>query len=199
MFQLVILLSQLFQLILFSLQSVQTEFQPAVARRLSELLSFRHSRNQHRTDYVNRPAEDTFEFFRQVFFFIWLSCISSISRARCLFYAIAVRLNVDNRTGTPLGTRREESLTSDAFSAEDRTQQFLFRRQLGFTFRRHLAGAECRRRLRPRADVNDTGFIQFERSFTHVQGMSAVISSGWHCHGTRTPVPQMWMVVKRSS
>ena len=45
------------------------------------------------------------------------------------------------------------------FFAEDRAEQFLFRRQLGFALRRHLAHQNVAR-LHGRADADDAAFVQ---------------------------------------
>lgn len=65
-FQFVILLSQLFQLILFLFVG-QAQLQPAIARQFVELLSFNATGYQHSTDTAEQTCFEDLQFFRQVF------------------------------------------------------------------------------------------------------------------------------------
>ena len=151
----------------------QAQFQPAIARQLVELLSFNTTGNQHRVDTTKQASFEDLQFFRQVFFGLLQLHLFDFQRTFVFFHAIAGEdLNVDNRTGNTVWYAQRRVFNVRRFLAEDRTQQFLFWRQLGFTFRRYLtnqnvaAGHFC-------TDVNNTGFIQFrERSFTHVRDIS---------------------------
>ncbi|MNC02411.1 hypothetical protein D3C75_497860 [compost metagenome] len=171
-FQFVVLLSQLFQLILFLFVG-QAEFQPAIARQFVELLSFNTTGDQRRVDTTKQASFEDLQFFRQVFLRLLQLHLFDFQRTFVFFYAIASKdLNVDNCTGNTVWYAQRRVFNVRRFLTEDRTQQFLFWRQLGFTFRRYLTnqnvttGHFC-------TDVNDTGFIQLgERSFTHVRDVS---------------------------
>ena len=171
-FQFVVLLSQLLQLILFLFVG-QAQFQPAIARQFVELLSFNATGNQHSVDTAKQASFEDLQFFRQVFLRLLQLHLFDFQRTFVFFYAIASKdLNVDNRTGNTVWYAQRRVFNVRRFLTEDRTQQFLFWRQLGFTFRRYLTNQNVAAG-HFRTDVNDTGFIQFrERSFTHVRDIS---------------------------
>ena len=171
-FQFVVLLSQLLQLILFLFVG-QAQFQPAIARQFVELLSFNATGNQHSVDTAKQASFEDLQFFRQVFLRLLQLHLFDFQRTFVFFYAIASKdLNVDNRTGNTVWYAQRRVFNVRRFLTEDRTQQFLFWRQLGFTFRRYLTNQNVAAG-HFRTDVNDTGFIQFrECSFTHVRDIS---------------------------
>ena len=172
MFQFVILLSQLFQLILF-LFVCQAQLQPAIARQFVELLSFNATGYQHSTDTAEQTRFEDLQFFRQVFLRLFELHFFDFQRTFVFFYAIASKdLNVDNRTGYTVWYAQRRVFNVRRFLTEDRTQQFFFWGQLSFTFRRYLTNQNVATG-HFRTNVNDTGFIQFgERSFTHVRDVS---------------------------
>ena len=68
----------------------------------------------------------------------------------------------------PVGTLKEVSFTSEAFSPKDRAQQFLFRRELGFALGRDLADQDIAG-LDLGTDKHDARLIQLgQRAFAHV-------------------------------
>ena len=172
MFQFVILLSQLFQLILFLFVG-QAQFQPAIAWQFVELLSFNATGNQHRIDTAEQTCFEDLQFFRQVFLSLFELHLFDFQRTLIFLNAVTGEdLNVDNRTGNTVWYAQRRVFNVRRFLTEDSTQQFLFWRQLGFAFRRDLTNQNVTAG-HFRADVNNTGFIQFrERSFTHVRDVS---------------------------
>ena len=168
-FQFVILLSQLFQLILFLFVG-QAQFQPAIAWQFVELLSFNATGNQHRINTAEQTCFEDLQFFRQVFLGLLELHFFDFQRTFIFLNAITGEdLNVDNRTGNTVWYAQRRVFNVRRFLTEDGTQQFLFWRQLGFTFRRHLTNQNVTAG-HFRTDVNNTGFIQFgERCFTHVR------------------------------
>src|SRR5690606_30414190 len=172
-FQFVILLSQLFQLILFLFVG-QAQFQPAIAWQFVELLSFNATGNQHRIDTAEQTRFEDLQFFRQVFLRLFELHLFDFQRTFIFLNAVTGEdLNVDNRTGNTVWYAQRRVFNVRRFLTEDCTQQLLFWRQLGFTFRRYLTNQNVTAG-HFRTDVNNTGFIQFgERSFTHVRDVGS--------------------------
>ncbi|SAD07051.1 Uncharacterised protein [Enterobacter cloacae] len=114
------------------------------------------------------------QFFRQVFLSLFELHLFDFQRTLIFLNAITSEdLNVDNRTGNTVWYAQRRVFNVRRFLTEDSTQQFLFWRQLGFTFRRHLTYQNITAGDF-RTDVNNTGFIQFgERSFTHVRDVGS--------------------------
>ena len=151
----------------------QAQFQPAIARQLVELLSFNATGDQHRVDTTEQTGFEDLQFFRQVFFGLLQLHLFDFQSTFVFFYAVTGKdLNVDNGTRDTVRYAQRRVFNVRRFLTEDRAQQFLFRRQLGFTFRRYLTNQNVAAG-HFRTDINDTGFIQFrERSFTHVRDVS---------------------------
>ena len=171
-FQFVILLSQLLQLILFLFVG-QAQFQPAIARQFVELVSFNATGNQHSVDTAEQTSFEDLQFFRQVFFSLLQLHLFDLKSTLVFFYAVTGKhLNVDNGTRDTVRYAQRRVFNVRRFLTEDRAQQFLFRSQLGFTFRGYLTNQNVAAG-HFRTDINDTGFIQFrERGFTHVRDVS---------------------------
>ncbi|SVK46316.1 Uncharacterised protein [Acinetobacter baumannii] len=168
-FQFVVLLSQLLQLVLLLFVG-QAQFQPAIARQLAQLVGFDATGNQYRVDTRKQAGFQDLQFFSQVFLRLLQLHLFDFQRALVFFHAIAGEdLHVDNRTGNAVRHTQRRVFNVRRFLTEDRTQQFLFRRQLGFAFRRYLTDQNVAAGHFS-TDIHDTGLIQLgERRFTHVR------------------------------
>ena len=75
-----------------------------------------------------------------------------------------------------VGTRREVSLTSEAFLTEDCTQQFFFRSQLGFALGRYLAHQDVAG-VYLGTDIDDAGLVQLRQcALTNIGNIEEISS-----------------------
>ena len=152
---------------------IQTQIQPLVARQFSQFLRFQTASNQQIVDTSKQTGFQDLQLFSQVFLNLLELHLFDFECTLVFLYAITGKdLNVDNGTGGAIWYAQGRILHVRRFLTEDRTQQLLFWRQLGFTFRRYLTNQNVTA-LHFRTDIHDTGFVQLrQRCFTHVRDVS---------------------------
>ena len=120
---------------------------------------------------ISRAFDDT-HFFVQIFADFVQLHLFDFQRTLIFFHAVTGEdLYVDNGTGSTGLNAQRRIFYVRGFFTEDRTQQFFFRSQLGFTLRCYLTHQNIAR-LNFSTDINDTGFIQFTQcGFAHVRNI----------------------------